>query len=121
MMKKFKQKYSFGQRKTVSQKMLDTYKDKIPIICEPYSYYSKTINVENFKKHKYIVPRSTTMGRFIFEIRSHLDLSPEQALFIFIKDSLPPTSALMGTLYDKYKDEDGFLYMTFCGENTFGE
>jgi len=33
---------------------------------------------------------------------------------------LPPTSATMVTLYRDYKDEDGFLYMSYCGENTFG-
>ena len=26
----------------------------------------------------------------------------------------------MSTIYDDYKDEDGFLYMTYSGENTFG-
>lgn len=30
------------------------------------------------------------------------------------------TGALMSALYEEYKDEDGFLYMTYSGENTFG-
>jgi GABA(A) receptor-associated protein len=27
---------------------------------------------------------------------------------------------LMSTLYEEHKDEDGFLYMTYSGETTFG-
>jgi hypothetical protein len=30
------------------------------------------------------------------------------------------TAALMSHIYEKYKDEDGFLYITYSGENTFG-
>ncbi len=26
----------------------------------------------------------------------------------------------MSHIYEKYKDEDGFLYVTYSGENTFG-
>jgi GABA(A) receptor-associated protein len=26
----------------------------------------------------------------------------------------------MSTIYDENKDEDGFLYVTYSGENTFG-
>jgi len=26
----------------------------------------------------------------------------------------------MSAIYDEHKDEDGFLYMTYSGENTFG-
>ena len=29
-------------------------------------------------------------------------------------------AALMADVYDEHKDVDGFLYMTFSGENTFG-
>ena len=37
----------------------------------------------------------------------------------------PPTStyvaaALMSSIYDEHKDDDGFLYITYSGENTFG-
>jgi GABA(A) receptor-associated protein len=29
-------------------------------------------------------------------------------------------AAMMSAIYDENKDEDGFLYMTYSGENTFG-
>jgi hypothetical protein len=29
-------------------------------------------------------------------------------------------AALMSAIYEEHKDDDGFLYMTYSGENTFG-
>ena len=29
-------------------------------------------------------------------------------------------AALMSDIYQDHKDEDGFLYITYSGENTFG-
>lgn len=29
-------------------------------------------------------------------------------------------SVTMGTMYEQEKDEDGFLYVAYSGENTFG-
>jgi len=37
------------------------------------------------------------------------------SLFWFLQ-----TAALMSAIYEEHKDEDGFLYMTYSGENTFG-
>ena len=31
-----------------------------------------------------------------------------------------PNSASVGEVYDEHRDEDGFLYVQFSGENTFG-
>lgn len=31
-----------------------------------------------------------------------------------------PAAALMSDVYEDHKDEDGFLYITYSGENTFG-
>ena len=51
-----------------------------------------------------------------------IKLAPEQAIFLFVASgTLPPSVAALQAVYDKYKDEDGFLYMTYSGENTFGE
>ena len=34
--------------------------------------------------------------------------------------TLPPSVSTLQAVYDQYKDEDGFLYMTYSGENFFG-
>lgn len=39
-------------------------------------------------------------------------------IYIHLFTSL--TAAMMSAIYEENKDEDGFLYMTYSGENTFG-
>jgi len=56
----------------------------------------------------------------VYVIRKRIKLSPEKAIFIFVRNVLPPTAALMSAVYDEHKDEDGFLYIMYSGENTFG-
>ena len=43
-----------------------------------------------------------------------------ERLFIFINETMPPISENMSLVYNKHEDEDGFLYITYSGENTFG-
>lgn len=47
---------------------------------------------------RYLVPADITVGKFVFEIRKHMKLSPEKAIFLFVNNTLPPT----GTLYTHY-------------------
>ncbi|GFQ03907.1 autophagy-related protein 8d [Phtheirospermum japonicum] len=47
-------------------------------------------------------------------------MSSEKAIFVFVKNMLPPTAALMSATYNEHKYEDRFLYMTYNGQNTFG-
>jgi GABA(A) receptor-associated protein len=50
-----------------------------------------------------------------------MKLPPEKAIFVFIKKHVIPTHAeRISCLYNDYKDEDGFLYINYTGENTFG-
>lgn len=57
----------------------------------------------------------------MYVVRKRIRLPSEKAIFIFVNDILPPTAALMSTIYEEHKDEDGFLYVLYSGENTFGE
>lgn len=38
-----------------------------------------------------------------------------------LQRSAPCAAAMMATVYEDHKDEDGFLYITYSGENTFGD
>lgn len=50
-----------------------------------------------------------------------IKLAPEQAIFLFVASgTLPPSVSTLQSVYDDHHDEDGFLYMTYSGENFFG-
>jgi GABA(A) receptor-associated protein len=36
-------------------------------------------------------------------VRKRIKLAPEKAIFIFVDDILPPTAALMSSIYDEHK------------------
>jgi len=76
--------------------------------------------VLDFDKCRYLVPSDLTVGQFVYVIRKRIKLSAEKAIFIFVDNVLPPTGELMSSVYEDKKDEDGFLYITYSGENTFG-
>jgi GABA(A) receptor-associated protein len=39
---------------------------------------------------------------------------------MFCNEAMVPTASLMGAIYEERKDEDGFLYVVYGGESTFG-
>src|SRR3989338_6628366 len=111
----FKQQHTLERGREVAARIRSKYPDRIPVIVEK----APKSDVPDIDKHKYLVP-DITVGKFVYEIRKHIKLSPEKAIFLFVNDKLPPTAELMSRIYDHNKDEDGFLYIQYSGENTFG-
>ncbi|XP_016742097.1 autophagy-related protein 8i isoform X4 [Gossypium hirsutum] len=91
------------QRLEESKTILAKYPDRIPVIIE-----------------RILVPRDMLVGQFIHILSSRLHLSPGKALFVFVHNTLPQTASLMGCVYNSFKDDDGFLYMCYSTEKTFG-
>jgi hypothetical protein len=130
--------------------------------CLQHDEYQKLIFNSNVVWCRYLVPADLTIGQFVYVIRKHIKLSSEKAIFIFVKNVLPPTctskvskrfelcsvisyciwsvllalcmffllltpsfvwlaAAMMSSIYEEHKDEDGFLYFTYSGENTLGD
>lgn len=113
----FKRKYSLDQRVKESTKILKKYDDRVPIIVTK----SKKSDLENIDKNKFLVPDELTLGQFLFIIRKRLKLGSDVAVFLMVnEETIPPTSCSMSSIYQEYKDEDGFLYILYCGENVFG-
>jgi GABA(A) receptor-associated protein len=115
-MTNFKNKHTFEKRLQESSRILEKYPERIPVIVEK----APTANLKNIDKNKYLVPSDLTVGQFIFIIRKRLALKQQEALFIFINNILPPANSMMSTIYKQHQDKDGFLYIIYSGENTFG-
>merc|ERR1711964_643270 len=117
MRSKFKDEHPFEKRKAEAERIRQKYADRIPVICEKV----EKSDIATIDKKKYLVPADLTVGQFVYVIRKRIKLSPEKAIFIFVDEVLPPTAALMSSIYEEHKDEDGFLYISYSGENTFGD
>ena len=104
------------RRRSESDRIRAKYPDRVPVICER----ADRSDVPDIDKKKYLVPADLTVGQFIYVIRKRIKLPPEKAIFIFVDNVIPPTASLMSAVYEVQRDEDGFLYVTYSGENTFG-
>jgi GABA(A) receptor-associated protein len=113
----FQKTHSFEKRETEARRIRDKYPGRVPIIVEKDSKGA----VPNIDKNKYLVPGELTVGQFLHIIRTRIKLSPEQAIFIFVNNTIPPSSRLISEVYEQYRDDDGFLYFLYSGENCFGQ
>jgi GABA(A) receptor-associated protein len=114
----FKNEFNFEDRLAESKKILTRYPDRVPIICERSLLATQDCPI--IDKRKYLVPRMYTMGEFLVVIRKRLKLPREKAIFLFVNGAFPSTTSLIGDIYYRYKDKDGYLYISYSQENTFG-
>lgn len=115
-MLKFKEEHPYEKRIEESRRIREKYPDRVPVVVEK----NPQSDIPEMDKKKFLVPADLTTSQFIYIIRKRISLPPEQAIFIFIHNSLPPSTHLMSELYKEHKDEDGFLYVVYSGESTFG-
>jgi len=111
----YKQRISFNKRKKDSEAIIAKYPQRIPVIVEPFGD-----NVPEIDRSKYLVPDDLSMVNFIYVIRRRLKISSEVSIYLFVNDKIIPGMDYVSTIYEKYKDEDGFLYVKYSGEPTFG-
>jgi GABA(A) receptor-associated protein len=114
--KSFKELHTFEKRKEEANRIRLKYVDRIPVISER----AEKTDIPDIDKKKYLVPHDLSLGQFVFVIRKRIKLPADQALFIFINNTMPPAAALMSQVYKDHADSDGFLYLTYSGESTFG-
>jgi GABA(A) receptor-associated protein len=95
------------------------YPDRIPVVAYRAA---RSTALPHMDRNKFLTPSTMTMGEMVFVLRKRMKLDPAIAVFVFCGDTgiLAPTSACMSDLYARHKHHDGFLYLTYCAENTFG-
>ena len=107
----------FDKRFKECNYMMEKYPESICCIIEKSN---KCRNLNDLKKSKYIIPKDLTIGQIIYIIRKRIILDSKMSIFIYINNKIPMTNSKIGEIYEDNKDEDGFLYIKYAGENTFG-
>jgi GABA(A) receptor-associated protein len=112
---KYREENPFDKRLSESQRIIDKYPDRRPIIIECND------NEIRIDKKKYLVPQDLTLSQFLYVIRKRMKLSADKALFMFLdNNTIPTSSSHISNLYEKHKDPDGFLYIYVSKEHVFG-
>jgi len=112
----YKEEHAFEKRRAEGEKIRRKYPDRVPVIVEK----APKARIGDLDKKKYLVPSDLTVGQFYFLIRKRISLRPEDALFFFVNNVIPPTSATMGSLYQEHHEEDSFLYIAYSDESVYG-
>ena len=100
-----------------AKRLLEKYPTRVPIIlirhhtCRPEVKIART---------RFLIPRDLSFSSVNIAVRRRLNLSPQQSIFLFCQGSILPSSQTTGNVYNTYKDTDGFLYVYYTTENTFG-
>jgi GABA(A) receptor-associated protein len=108
---------TYEERLTESKKILKKYPTRACVFIKKLSTCN---NVPNLDKNKFLVPLDLTMAQFIYIIRQRIRLHETHALFFYIDNNIIAGQMSISEIYSKYKSSDGFLYITYSGENCFG-
>lgn len=115
----FKTNNSFEERVEQSRKILKKFPDRIPVVVEraPSGPF-----IGELQKTKFLLPYEATVAGFMSTLRRQVVVNPGDGFYMFCgnKNVLVSGSNTFQHLYANYKDDDGFLYMIYAGENVFG-
>lgn len=114
----YKSKVPFDLRKQESDRIKEQYPDRLPVVVEKISTCKTLPDID---KKKFLVPKDLTIAQFLYVVRKRLNIDSTQAIFLFCQDNTLPTgSQEIQSLYSDSHDEDGFLYLFYNAESTFG-
>lgn len=106
---------SLEKRIEQSKNILKKYPNRIPIILIKYSNRDPDLD-----KYKYLASNDMPLSALLYHIRKRTKLKQDQAIFLSVNGIIYHSNELLKNIYDKNKDLDNFLYITYSIENTFG-
>lgn len=104
--REYKASLPLESRRQSCDQILRSHPDHIPVVVLK-SKGSKF----RWQCQKFILPSDMPIGTVLYALRKSLRLGKTQGLFIFLDEMLPHLDAKVGDLHQRFKAEDGFLYL----------
>uniref|UniRef100_A0A6C0EJS8 Autophagy-related protein n=1 Tax=viral metagenome TaxID=1070528 RepID=A0A6C0EJS8_9ZZZZ len=106
---------NFNERLSESIRIKKKYPGKVPIIISKH-IVSK---LPHINKSKYLISEDLSTKQLLFIIKKQIKVKSETELSIYVNGLIPSASLSILELYDKYKNNDGFLYITYREEGYY--
>jgi hypothetical protein len=109
----YRKKFTLDERKNEFKIFKEKFKDKVPIIIEKLIFKPKDRKNALILKEK--ANREDTFGLLYSVLENKIPSEKDKgSLLLFINSKKSIThDQLIGEVYDKYKEEDGFLYVQY--------
>ncbi|AFZ79206.1 hypothetical protein BEWA_020530 [Theileria equi strain WA] len=113
-----------AERRSEIARLRSKFRNRIPVIC--VSSHNSSFKIERLK---FLVPVNMMYGEFKYILQKHLNCqlmdNPDYygentTIYLYVDNSIPKMSTLLGELFKKYKSDDGIMYMVYSSENTLG-
>ena len=115
-MKRYQDTYAFDDRVHECQRIMEKFPHRTPVIVQR----APACTLPFVEPYKMLAPDDLTVGQLLYVMRRRIKLSPETALFFFVRGQVPNSSDLLTLVHHQHHDPDGFLYIDYAEENTFG-
>jgi GABA(A) receptor-associated protein len=113
---------SFQERIERSNALKQKYPHCVPVIVKKNK---NDVILQDQIQSKYLIPKNVEISYLLISIKKKLKLDANKALFVFVQKNnensfLVTPSMNMGEVYNSYSSSDGFVYLIYTSENTFG-
>ncbi len=113
---------SFQERVERSSALKEKYPHCVPVIVRK-NKNDKILQDEI--QSRYLIPKNVEISYLLISIQKKLKIDANKALFVFVQQNnnssfLVTPSMNIQEIYNSYGSSDGFLYLIYTTENTFG-
>ena len=114
----FKERKDLSVRQAEYAALKAKYPNKVMVVVEKYP---KERYLPIIDKTKFLVPEDLTANRLMMIIRSRMDLTNTQAVYLMTANkTMINMTKTLHEIHEQFKDEDGFVYITYASQNVFG-
>ena len=94
------------------------YPTKLPLIIERAADQK---GMDELKNPKFMMPQNFRMSDVQTVVRKHLAIGKDEGLFLLANGThVLKSNASLREMFEKHKDEDGFLYIVYAEEKVYG-
>lgn len=115
----FRARYDFDTRKSLYDTLMLKNSNYIPCVVSLSNDIVAKYKLSSIEI-RVLIQADYTLGQFINILRKRLSISSVEGLYVFIDNTLLPTSSIMSKIYSQRKSKDGFLYVDVSILETYG-